>query len=812
MRLLAVGRREVGVRLEVVEIGLADDRTPFHRVVVLGLRQRVGAAGRAERAAGEIGSFRCAQQVGVAPGTVALCVGGAGDPAGEVAAVTEVERHRVVRLSRHLPDGQLEFPPAGGHRDEVLVLETQRPGGGGTDQGGVVPGQLGHRVRQFLEPAVVGEATVVNRRGTPEDDFQIVARGERLGRVAGGPHRRRPILGGDGGNIGRRCGAAVQQAVVQHLAPGDFEPGERDGERQRHRVDRHGLLRFGVLSLAVRDRFCFRLGLRRGPDGGRLVAVLLERQAEDPGPGLANQIAAVPGLAQSRKGQHLDKALRAVERLDQGLHDARRAIGGAGVAPALEEVGERHVPAREATRFVPVGADVDDGARAAQVLEGRCEVEVGGSAVGGVGAQDQKTVDRAFVDRRRQSGQVPFARTAAVGCPVVRHRRAGVAERRVQGVHGGVDSRRLTVAGDDQAGAAVGDQVLRQRVDPGVVDVRGRRAAVKRQFQAVSRERAAEPGDEGGDPAALHPQAVIRVRRRDRVDAVDGIVPQRAAAAFFVHAPRPRVAAQVANTVTLGAEEVGVQGQQDLRAVQVVERVNMLTGGERRPPIGVLFAYRFPGHPARLWIAVEQRVLEPNQGGRRGWLGEDGEAGAVGRGAEVAFGPGGHEVVPGGRLVAESHGLRAVRVVQVEHRGLGPHARRALRERMKLVTFDLGRAPLVTLHQQAERAAAERHRGGVGQRHAGDHSLRGVDVWDDVFDRAADDVAAGQAGERRRPAQHGERAAPADAVPQKLGRRFRSTLRKLSFEEGDRRGIALKLLQATPVGSLRPLAVARAHR
>ena len=58
VRFLAVSGREVGMFLEVVEVRFADDRAPLHRVVVLGLRQRVGATGRAERAAGEMWRFR----------------------------------------------------------------------------------------------------------------------------------------------------------------------------------------------------------------------------------------------------------------------------------------------------------------------------------------------------------------------------------------------------------------------------------------------------------------------------------------------------------------------------------------------------------------------------------------------------------------------------------------------------------------------------------------------------------------------------------------------------------------------------------
>jgi len=44
----------------------------------------------------------------------------------------------------------------------------------GTDHGGVVPGDFGHRGAAFpLQPAVIGEAAIVYRGVGPEDYFEL---------------------------------------------------------------------------------------------------------------------------------------------------------------------------------------------------------------------------------------------------------------------------------------------------------------------------------------------------------------------------------------------------------------------------------------------------------------------------------------------------------------------------------------------------------------------------------------------------------------------------------------------------------------
>ncbi len=48
-----------------------------------------------------------------------------------------------------------------------------RVGDGGRDQQRIVPGQLGQRPRQFLQPGVVGEATVPDMRVGPEQQRDL---------------------------------------------------------------------------------------------------------------------------------------------------------------------------------------------------------------------------------------------------------------------------------------------------------------------------------------------------------------------------------------------------------------------------------------------------------------------------------------------------------------------------------------------------------------------------------------------------------------------------------------------------------------
>ena len=76
------------------------------------------------------------------------------DGAALCAAVSEVEGEGVVGVAGRDEGGEVDFA-RGGYAEHVAVGDAQAPGGGRTDKGGVVPGELGERLGQFLEEGVV---------------------------------------------------------------------------------------------------------------------------------------------------------------------------------------------------------------------------------------------------------------------------------------------------------------------------------------------------------------------------------------------------------------------------------------------------------------------------------------------------------------------------------------------------------------------------------------------------------------------------------------------------------------------------------
>ncbi len=93
-------------------------------------------------------------------------------------------------------------------------------------------------------------------------------------------------------------------------------------------------------------------------------------------------------------GQHRHQFVRAlavVQRGNQRLHDAHRAVVSAGVAPGLEIVGLVHVPLAEFRGLVLVETEVHP-QRNVGVLERIGESEVGGRIVGRISAQDDQHV------------------------------------------------------------------------------------------------------------------------------------------------------------------------------------------------------------------------------------------------------------------------------------------------------------------------------------------------------------------------------------------------------------------------------------
>ena len=77
------------------------------------------------------------------------------------------------------PDRAGDFLPVQLEFDHVFDFDLQPLRHLGTDEHGVVPGELGHRLGQFLQPAVVGELSVVDGGIAADVELDGVRVGQR---------------------------------------------------------------------------------------------------------------------------------------------------------------------------------------------------------------------------------------------------------------------------------------------------------------------------------------------------------------------------------------------------------------------------------------------------------------------------------------------------------------------------------------------------------------------------------------------------------------------------------------------------------
>ena len=75
-------------------------------------------------------------------------------------SVTQVQSEGIVGLAWRNPDGRFHRLPVPAQFHHIAVVHPQLPGARGADQRGVVPGQLGERLGQFLQPAIVRETAI----------------------------------------------------------------------------------------------------------------------------------------------------------------------------------------------------------------------------------------------------------------------------------------------------------------------------------------------------------------------------------------------------------------------------------------------------------------------------------------------------------------------------------------------------------------------------------------------------------------------------------------------------------------------------
>ena len=304
--------------------------------------------------------------------------------------------------------------------------------------------------------------------------------------------------------------------------------------------------------------------------------------------------------------------------------------------------------------------------------------------------------------------------------------RADVAERLVHQVRERVDRRRLRFTRDDQARAAVLLQILGNREDAIAPALRCRHSAQARAADAG--------GDRAGDRRKLgrtSRKPVIGLRAGQRRHRFDRVEPVHAVRVLGTPA-RDEIAC-VAQPARTGAEQIGIEGQDDVGAFDVILRIDVLAQGDLRPETGVVPAGRVPLVPSRERQPSQQILNLRRQRRRIDRFGEDAHAGALQwelgdeRRAHRAQKRG-----PRADFADVRQGPHAMGIVEPEDRGLREHVSRPQARRMHRIAFDLGRPPFVALDQQARRRSADAHRRREEERFAQDQFFGLFDVGDDL--------------------------------------------------------------------------------
>ena len=218
-----------------------------------------------------------------------------------------------------------------------------------------------------------------------------------------------------------------------------------------------------ALNLLRRERRAFDPAIvqRLAPEGVEVGAGMLLLPV-----GLHDFVAAGVGLPGEHRHQ-LVRALAVVQRRDQRLHDAHRAVVGARVAPGFEIVRLVHVPLAEFGGLVLIEPEMH-AERNARTLQRVGEAKVGGRIVGGISAQDDQHVHLAGAHVGDQIFQrLGLIHRVGVDRIGVENRLADVAQRLIDRVGQSVNCRRLMIAGNHDAGTAMALQVL-ARPHPGI--------------------------------------------------------------------------------------------------------------------------------------------------------------------------------------------------------------------------------------------------------------------------------------------------------------------------------------------------------
>jgi len=219
-----------------------------------------------------------------------------------------------------------------------------------------------------------------------------------------------------------------------------------------------------------------------------------------------------------------------------------------------------------------------------------------------------------------------------------------------------------------------------------------------------------------------------------------------------------------------GAQEVGVEREDDVGAIEAVLAVDVVAEGELRARASVVAARGIPLMPIRRRVAAEEIGNLIGERWRADRLGEEAKASPLERLLCVQHRANrAEESRPRPNLAERHERLRSIGIVQAEDGRLREDVGRAQAARVPWVAFHLGRPSLVAFDQQAGRDAAERHRRRKEQRPARNHLLGLTDEGDDRFGRLP--RAGGHTGECQRCTHQFQKGAALHGIGNRFGLR-----------------------------------------
>ena len=161
---------ELRMLTELFQRAAANQRPSYHRMMALRGDKLVASAGFAYlQAAGKPRLAGGTQRISIEP-ECAAHLAGAGP------AVAQMHRNRLISLAGVDPNRRGDRRITQAEFDNVAIVQCQSLRRARADQCRIVPGHLGQRFRQFLEPGVVSEAAIPNRRIGPKYQLQTFRR------------------------------------------------------------------------------------------------------------------------------------------------------------------------------------------------------------------------------------------------------------------------------------------------------------------------------------------------------------------------------------------------------------------------------------------------------------------------------------------------------------------------------------------------------------------------------------------------------------------------------------------------------------